>query len=121
MDNLKNVMFYVLGVAGLVVVSVVFTGGIEADISPLPTNTPAVRNTPTSALSEADQAGCRTTPPGSSFSYLPGAPLTTTLVSPQLSSTVRRENGARTPSDCLTSIMSSARGDIRFRSCSAVE
>lgn len=103
MKNLKTVLFYVLGLAGLVVVSVLYTGRMEADIRPLPTATPVVRNTPTLApTTEADQGGCRITPRGSSYGYLPDAPLTTTLASPDLQGEQLVISGTVYASDCTT-------------------
>jgi protocatechuate 3,4-dioxygenase beta subunit len=94
MNNLKSVLFYILGLAGLVAVSVILTGQIEADISPLPSRTP--RPTPI-----ADQA-CPPTPGNLAYGFLGDSPLTNSLAPPDFIGQRLYIFGTVYASDCLT-------------------
>jgi len=96
MENLKTTLFYLVGVAGLVVITVLLTGQIEADIRPLATATPPATATP------AQKADCNPTPGGLALGYLPGAPLTTTLAPPGTPGKQLIISGKVYASDCVT-------------------
>jgi catechol 1,2-dioxygenase len=102
MERLKGVLLYTLGLASLVVVSVLFTGRMETDFEPLPTATPAVQNTPTAAVTDVAEVGCRLTQPGSSYGYQSDAPFTTSLVSADRPGDRLMISGTVYASDCLT-------------------
>lgn len=102
MEKLKGVLFYIIGAAGLVVISVLFTGRIETDIRPLPTATPAIQNTPTAVPTDVAEVGCRLTPGGSNYGYQPDAPFTTTLALTDQQNEQLVISGTVYASDCTT-------------------
>lgn len=87
MEDLKTVLFYILGLAGLIIASVIFTRQAEVVVNELPTATPAnqVAWKPTITTStEINQPDCVFTAMSITYSYIPNAPFTTTLASPDL-------------------------------------
>jgi catechol 1,2-dioxygenase len=77
MEGLKTVLFYLLGLAGLIIASMLFTGQVEVEINDLPT--PTAVATPTVVA----QADCPNPVRNvNSNSYLPDAPFTTQLAPP---------------------------------------
>lgn len=99
MKNLKTVLFYTLGLVGLVVSSTLFTGRVEVEIGELPpTATPRRPPPPTATRRPA----CLTTPRGMTYGYLPNAPLTTTLAPPALPGRPMVISGAVYAADCVT-------------------
>ena len=79
MEGLKTVLFYTLGLAALIVASIVLTRPPQVEISQLPPATldPGL---PIATPQTPQQTGCQLTPTSLAIGYLPGAPLTTTLV-----------------------------------------
>lgn len=103
MEKLKSVLVYVLGLAGLVAVTIFFTGQIESDFQPLPTATPAVRPTATAAPTAAAQTGCQPTPGSTrAYGYVPDTPIATTLAPPDLPGQRLIITGTVYAVDCVT-------------------
>ncbi len=99
MNGLKTVLFYVLGVAGLIAFSAWSIGRIEVDINPLPpTATPVRPSAPTSTPRPA----CLTTPGGLTRDYLPDAPFTGNLAPPDLAGQPLIISGTVYAADCVT-------------------
>jgi catechol 1,2-dioxygenase len=98
-ENLKTILFYSLGLAGLVLVSVLLTGQIEVEIGELPpTATPIRPPTPTAT----PQPACLTTPGGLTHQYRPDAPFTTALAPPNIPGRRLTISGTAYAADCVT-------------------
>lgn len=85
MKDLKTVLFYVLGLAGLIIASVMFTGQVEVVDNELTTVTPANQVAWRPAIttpSETNQPDCALTAMSITYSYIPNAPFTTSLAPP---------------------------------------
>ena len=100
--ELKTILFYGFALGGLVVISVFFTGRVDVDIKPLPTDTPAVTDTPHVDATELAETDCRLTVGGSSYGYEPDAPVTTTLAPPSEPGQRLVLHGTVYASDCTT-------------------
>ena len=74
MEDLKAVLFYLLGLAGLIVASILFTGQAEVVVNELSTVTPI----------KAGQSDCVPTAMTIAYIYTPNSPYTTTLAPPDL-------------------------------------
>jgi protocatechuate 3,4-dioxygenase beta subunit len=106
MNGLKTVIFYLAGLAGLVLITVFFTRGIEP-VEAIPpfmktATALAARPTATPSATQIVETGCQTTPGGSASGYIPNTPLTTTLASPNLKGNRLVISGTVYASDCLT-------------------
>lgn len=99
MKNLKTVLFYILGLAGLVAASILFTGQVEVEISDLPPTATSIRPPPPTATRRPP---CLTTPRGMTDGYLPNAPLTTTLAPPNFPGQRLVISGTVYAADCVT-------------------
>lgn len=87
MERRETFLFYLLGVVGLVVVSILSTNQIErVEIRPLPTHTPAIVITPQSTATspETRRIDCATIPEGITFGYLPDTATLTHLAGDSL-------------------------------------
>ena len=90
MRGLKTVLFYILGLAGLILASVMFTGPGEVEVGEFVPATPAGQTTreefevTAARPTGADQSDCAVKAMSINYSYQPDAPLTTTLISPDL-------------------------------------
>jgi len=73
-EGFKTVLFYILGLAGLIIASVIFTGRVEVEVNELPTAIPT----------KIHQPDCILTAMSISYSYIPNAPFTTNLALPDL-------------------------------------
>jgi len=86
----RTVLFYLLGLVGLIVVSAMFTGQVEVVVNDLPATTPAVVVIPTvtgpdtATLTGMGQSDCVPSAMAISYIYSPNAPFTTTLTPPNL-------------------------------------
>jgi catechol 1,2-dioxygenase len=97
--TLKSILPYLVGLAGLVLISTFLTGQIEVEINELPpTATPIPPPTPTATPRPA----CLTTPGGLTHDYRPDAPLTTTLAPPDLPGRPLVISGTVYAADCVT-------------------
>lgn len=106
MEGLKTVLFYLLGLAGLVIASMLFTGQVEVEINDLPTPTAVATAT---AVAQADCANPARSADGNS--YLPDAPFTTELAAPDdpgerllVSGTIYQADGVTPASGVLLEI-----------------
>ncbi|MBI1877998.1 MAG: hypothetical protein HYR94_07195 [Chloroflexi bacterium] len=82
MKGRETILFYLLGLVGLVGVSILATNQIErVEIQPLPTNTPTIVITPqpTATSPETSRIDCATIPQGITFGYLPDTATLTNL------------------------------------------
>ncbi len=99
MKNLKTILLFLFGLAGLVLISTLLTGQIEVEINELPpTATPIRPPTPTAT----PRPSCLTTPGGLTHDYLPDAPFTTTLAPPELPGRPLLISGTVYAADCVT-------------------
>lgn len=80
MQGFKTLLFYLLGLVGLIVASVTFTGQVEVIINDPPAATP----TATAILAGKHRTDCVPSAMAMSYIYIPGAPFTTTLAPPRL-------------------------------------
>lgn len=102
MEGLKTVLFYVLGLAGLIVASVMFTGQMEETVSELPTTIPAGPNVATPT--ETGQLDCVPAAMSITSIYIPDSPFTTTLALPNLKGERLIVSGVVYASDRVTPI-----------------
>ena len=99
MEGLKTILFYILGLAGLVVASSLLTGQVEIDIGELPPTARPIRPPRPTATR---QPACLTTPGQMTYGYRPNAPLTTSLAAPDLSGQRLVISGTVYAADCIT-------------------
>lgn len=96
MEGLKTVVFYLLGLGGLIIASMLFTGQVEVEINDLPT--PTVVATPTAVA----EAKCQPTPGYRVPGYLSDAVFTTTLAPADWPGERLTISGTVYASDCQT-------------------
>lgn len=111
-EEFKTLVFYLAGLAGLVVVAILFTSRDDlADYAPLPAPTvqanlapgPTPTRWPTRIPTPTpDPNACDPTPRVSAYAYEPGAPVTTTLKTNDLGSDRLLISGIVYAADCQT-------------------
>jgi catechol 1,2-dioxygenase len=85
MKDLKSLLIYIIGLAGLVMVALALTSRMEVEFRPLPSPTPPVQDTPSAVLTEVAQQDCATAPPSAGLNtYISDVPFTSTLAPPDL-------------------------------------
>lgn len=102
MENLKTIIFFILGLVGLAALSLLFTGQVETDFQPLPTATAPATATPTTGPTPIGQADCQGTPGGGAGGFLPDTPFTSTLVPADYPGQRMVISGTVYASDCIT-------------------